>query len=142
MMFEPDERDSSVEDLARELERVARSPNSVVQVAELGDQLAGYVELSGGSFRRSRATAYLVIGVRTRAAGRGIGAALLRRAKEWAAAHGLHRLELTVMAHNDRAIRLYERMGFTVEGRRVECLFVDGQFIDELTMAAILPAPG
>ncbi len=35
--------------------------------------------------------------------------------------------------------RLYERMGFTVEGRRVECLLVDGQLIDELTMAAILP---
>jgi hypothetical protein len=33
-------------------------------------------------------------------------------------------------------------MGFTVEGRRAECLLVDGQFIDELTMAAILRAPG
>jgi len=53
--------------------------------------------------------------------------------------HDLHRLELTVMAHNSRAIRLYKRMGFSVEGRRSECLFVDGQFIDELTMAAILP---
>lgn len=139
MMFEPGERDSSVRDLARELDSAARSPNSVILVAELGDQLAGYLELTGGSFRRSRATAYLVIGVRADAAGRGIGAGLLRRAKEWAAAHSLHRLELTVMAHNDRAVRLYERMGFTVEGRRVECLLVDGQFIDELTMAAILP---
>ena len=44
------------------------------------------------------------------------------------------------MAHNSRAIRLYKRMGFSVEGRRAECLFVDGQFIDELTMAAILPS--
>jgi RimJ/RimL family protein N-acetyltransferase len=43
------------------------------------------------------------------------------------------------MAHNSRAIRLYERMGFAVEVRRSECLFVDGQFVDELTMAAILP---
>ena len=31
-------------------------------------------------------------------------------------------------------------MGFSVEGRRSECLLVDGQFIDELTMAVILPA--
>jgi len=46
------------------------------------------------------------------------------------------------MAHNTRAIRLYERMGFTVEGRRSECLLIDGQFIDEFTMAAIIPAPG
>jgi RimJ/RimL family protein N-acetyltransferase len=142
MMYEPGERDSSVQDLARDLAVVARSPNSVVLVAELGGQLAGYVELTGGSFRRSRATAYVVIGVLARAAGRGIGAGLLKQAMDWAAAHGLHRLELTVMAHNTRAIALYERMGFTVEGRRAECLLVDGQFIDELTMAAILRAPG
>ncbi len=29
-------------------------------------------------------------------------------------------------------------MGFSVEGRRAECLFVDGLFVDELAMAAIL----
>ena len=141
MMYEPGERDSSVRDLAPELAATARSPNSVVLLAELDDQLVGYLELTGGSFRRSRATAYLVIGVRADAAGVGIGTGLLRHAKDWAAAHGLHRLELTVMAHNTRAVRLYERMGFSVEGRRSECLLVDGQFIDELTMAVILPAP-
>ena len=141
MMYEPGERQSSIQDLARELASVDRSPNSVVLLAELAGELAGYVELTGGSFRRSRATAYLVIGVRADAAGSGIGTGLLRSAKDWAAAHGLHRLELTVMAHNSRAIRLYERMGFSVEGRRAECLLIDGQFIDELTMAAILPAP-
>jgi hypothetical protein len=64
MMFEPGERGGSVQDLARELAQLARTENSVVLLAELGDELVGYVELTGGSFRRSRATAYLVIGVR------------------------------------------------------------------------------
>jgi RimJ/RimL family protein N-acetyltransferase len=67
---------------------------------------------------------------------------LLRQAGNWAREHGLHRLELTVMAHNHRAISLYERMGFSVEGRRKQCLIVDGQFVDELNMAAILARPG
>jgi hypothetical protein len=31
-------------------------------------------------------------------------------------------------------------VGFAVEGHRSECLFVEGQFIDELTMATILPS--
>jgi RimJ/RimL family protein N-acetyltransferase len=141
MMYEPGERDSPVQDLARELAGLARSANSVVLLAELGDQLAGYVQLTGGSLRRSRATAYVVIGVLAHAVGRGIGTGLLRHAQAWAAGRGLHRLELTVMAHNARAIRLYERMGFTVEGRRVECLIVNGQFIDELTMALLLTGP-
>jgi RimJ/RimL family protein N-acetyltransferase len=43
------------------------------------------------------------------------------------------------MADNHRAIALYERLGFTVEGRRAQCLLVGGWFIDELYMAVILP---
>jgi RimJ/RimL family protein N-acetyltransferase len=138
MLFEPGERDTSVPALARHLEDVARSGNSAVIVAELRDGLAGYLELAGGPCRRARATGYLVMGVLAAAGGRGIGTALLAEAKRWAAAHGLHRLELTVMAHNRRAFDLYSRMGFSVEGRRSECLLVDGRFVDELYMAAIL----
>jgi RimJ/RimL family protein N-acetyltransferase len=138
MLLEPDERDSSVQALADELDAITRSENSVVIAAEADGQLIGYVELTGGSFRRNKTTAYLVIGVLTEAGGRGIGARLLSEAKRWAAEAGLHRLELTVMAHNQRAAGLYQRMGFTVEGRRAQCLVIDGQYVDELYMAAIL----
>ena len=69
---------------------------------------------------------------------RGLGTALLAEARRWAAGHKLHRIELTVMAHNHRAIGLYERAGFQHEGRRVEALLIGGQFRDELTMALIL----
>jgi hypothetical protein len=68
MMYEPDERDSPVRDLAAELASLGRSANSVILLAELADQLIGYVQLTGGSLRRSRATAYVVIGVLARAA--------------------------------------------------------------------------
>jgi RimJ/RimL family protein N-acetyltransferase len=139
MLLEPGERDTSAEALARHLGNVARSQNSVVIVAEIGGGLAGYVELAGGSFRRNRATAQVVIGVAAEASGKGIGTGLLRQARDWAATHGLHRLELTVMAHNHRAADLYQRLGFSIEGRRTECLLVDGQFVDELHMAALLP---
>jgi RimJ/RimL family protein N-acetyltransferase len=43
-----------------------------------------------------------------------------------------------VMAHNHRAIALYECAGFVREGRRVACLLIDGKFLDELYMAMIL----
>ena len=139
MLLEAGERDASVPALALELESGARSGNSVVIVAEIGGELAGYIELTGGTFHRNQATAYVVIGVLAAAGGRGVGRGLLEEAKRWAVAHGVHRLELTVMAHNHRAIGLYERTGFSIEGRRSECLLIDGQFIDELYMAMVLP---
>ena len=43
------------------------------------------------------------------------------------------------MARNHRAIALYDRVGFVHEGRRVDCLLIDGKFLDELYMAMILP---
>jgi len=139
MLMEAGERDASVPSLARELESAAESGNSVVIVAEIGGELAGYVELTGGTFHRNQATAYVVIGVLAAAGGKGVGRGLLEQAKRWAVAHGVHRLELTVMAHNHRAIGLYQRTGFSIEGRRSECLLIDGQFIDELYMAMVLP---
>jgi len=139
MLLEAGERDASVPALAGELDSAARSGNSVVIVAESGGELAGYIELTGGTFHRNQATAYVVIGVLAAAGGKGVGRGLLEEAKRWAVAHGVHRLELTVMAHNHRAIGLYERTGFSIEGRRSECLLIDGQFIDELYMAMVLP---
>jgi len=138
MLLEADERDASAQAVADELDAVRRAENSAMIVAESGDGLVGYVELTGGTFRRNRATAYLVIGVLAEASGQGVGTGLLAEAKRWAASVGLHRLELTVMAHNHRAIGLYERMGFRVEGRRSQCLVIEGQFVDELYMAVIL----
>jgi RimJ/RimL family protein N-acetyltransferase len=141
MLLEPGERDTSVEALADELKATSQSGNSVVIAAESDGVLVGYVELTGGSFGRNKTTAYLVIGVLAEAGGQGVGGGLLTEAKRWAAAHGVHRLELTVMAHNHRAVGLYERMGFSVEGRRAQCLVIDGRFVDELYMAVILDLP-
>jgi RimJ/RimL family protein N-acetyltransferase len=139
MLLEPDERDTSTQTLARHLEEVSRSENSVVIVSGQHGQLAGYVELAGGKFRRNRSTTHVIIGVLAEASGKGVGTRLLEEAKRWAAARGLHRIELNVMAHNHRAIALYERMGFIHEGRRVDCLLINGKFLDELYMAMILP---
>jgi RimJ/RimL family protein N-acetyltransferase len=48
----------------------------------------------------------------------------------------VQKLALTVFADNDRAIRLYERNGFEVEGRRSrEYRLSDGSWRDDLMMS-------
>lgn len=56
-----------------------------------------------------------MIAVVKEAEGRGVGAALLQAADDWARAQGYAALTLNVFAGNDRARRVYERAGFTVE---------------------------
>ena len=52
---------------------------------------------------------------------------------------GLHRVSLTVFAFNERAIRSYRKVGFTVEGHAREAIFRDGQYWDEIAMSILEP---
>ena len=47
--------------------------------------------------------------------GKGVGAALMRAAEDWARRNGYPRLHLNVFAGNDRARRIYERTGYEIE---------------------------
>jgi ribosomal protein S18 acetylase RimI-like enzyme len=129
MMLEPGERSTT---------NAAVTPNAGVFVADDGARLVGYVEAERGAFRRNRHSAHVVIGVLAEAAGRGLGGRLLEQMERWARRAGVTRLELTVMAHNERALRLYERQGYEVEGRRRKSLRVGGDYVDELALAKLL----
>ncbi|MEU1704006.1 GNAT family protein [Streptomyces sp. NPDC005706] len=73
-----------------------------------------------------------------RGRGRGIGT----EATRLIVAHGfeslgLHRIELAAWAHNQRALRVYEKAGFVVEGVRREVQVRDGEWADEVIMAIL-----
>ncbi len=59
---------------------------------------------------------------------------LLRYAFEEA---NLHRIELEVFAFNLRAIRVYEKCGFKLEGVRKQALYREGQWHNEHVMAIL-----
>jgi RimJ/RimL family protein N-acetyltransferase len=50
---------------------------------------------------------------------------------------GLHRVALSVFAFNERALRAYARVGFTVEGRSRESIWRDGRWWDEIHMSVL-----
>lgn len=49
----------------------------------------------------------------------------------------LHRISLTVLATNERAIRLYRSLGFAQEGTLREAVFREGTYVDLLAMALL-----
>lgn len=138
MMLEPGERNLTVEEQAQRIKNVLAHDNQIILVAEVENQLAGFLGAYGGSFRRNRHSAYIVIGIRQNFAGQGIGQQLFEALESWAVEHDLHRLELTVMCHNERALRLYQKMGYKIEGRKQDSLRIDGRYVDEYYMAKML----
>ena len=138
MLLEPDERTQSEAEVAEELRSIAARPRGIVLLADDDGDVVGYVEARGGHFRRNAHRSHVVIGVRASHAGRGIGRRLLEELERWAADQGVLRLELTVMASNERAIGLYRKVGYEVEGTRFAAMLIEGELVDELWMAKII----
>ncbi|MFC8997815.1 GNAT family N-acetyltransferase [Streptomyces rochei] len=77
-----------------------------------------------------------LIGARGR--GRGIGTEATRLIVGYAFEElGLHRVQLDAYAFNDRALRMYEKVGFVREGVRREVERRDGVWVDEVLMAVL-----
>lgn len=138
MLLEPGERLTTVAEQERRIRMILNQQNQTIFVGEDDDRLVGYVAGLGGSYRRNQHKADVVVGILQDYTGQGLGAKLLQHLEKWARDQRLHKLELTVMAHNVRAIKLYTKMGFAIEGVSSDSLFVDGRFVDELDMAKIL----
>lgn len=138
MLLEPGERTTTVDQQRERIRRVLAQANQTILVAEADGELVGYISGMGGDYRRNWRTVHIVIGILQRYSGQGIGKRMFMALEEWAVQQGMHRLELTVMTHNQRGIALYQRMGFQVEGVKRDDLFVDGGYIDQYMMAKLL----
>ena len=134
----PGERAGSVDEMRMVVERFAALPHYILLNAWRGPDAVGEAVVIGGDFSRNRYTATVGVGVLAAHAAQGVGRALMHEIESFARERRLHRLELTVMAHNSRARALYAKMGYVEEGVKRGSLFVDGAFVDEVMMAKVL----
>lgn len=131
-----DEFDPAVEREAERIRDMARRENCLFLVGLAGDRVVACLTLQGGVLARMRHVARLEIMVASDFRGQGIGEALLKRAIEWAEKNRhLSKLSLAVFEDNERAVALYQKAGFTVEGRRpAEYRERDGRWRSDLLM--------
>ena len=99
----------------------------VAFVAEIDGVLAGELTLFVDSKPRTRHCISFGLGVHPDFAGRGVGERLIRTA-----------MELEVFHDNERALRLYQRLGFEREGMKRQAALRDGQLRDVVMMAKLL----
>jgi RimJ/RimL family protein N-acetyltransferase len=138
MMYEPGERQTTVEQQVERIRAIRASDNKLTLVVEHEGQLVGYLGAMGGDFHRNHHSIHIFVGILERFTGQGLGRRLFEETERWARRQGLHRLELTVMRHNARGLALYQKMGFEIEGTRRDSLKVDGECVDEICMAKLL----
>ena len=73
--------------------------------------------------------------------GHGLGERLIRAALDAATRAGFERVSLSVYASNTRAMALYRKVGFVLEGTRVRGRKLDGAY-DDIHMMAFFTGHG
>jgi len=97
----------------------------------------GRIDFEGLDERTRSAEVMLLIG-EAESRGRGYGTdALITLLGYLFRQRNLHRVWLGVLDWNAPAIRSYEKVGFTVEGRLREDLYFDGRYHDQLVMSIL-----
>ncbi|MGD9692411.1 MAG: GNAT family N-acetyltransferase [Phycisphaerales bacterium] len=117
-----------------------QSAGEVIVAEERGEVIGAYV-LQRRTDRLAHSAYIGSVGVAPEHQGRGVGSAMMREAINRLRAEGRHRIELYVSADNPRAISMYGRLGFEIEGthRRFFRRAGEDAFVDEHSMALLLP---
>jgi putative acetyltransferase len=110
-------------------------PRWFVLLAVDGPAVVGWISTQLGAGGRAELGMGIVDGHRSA----GLGTKLLAAAVGWAEHAGAHKVELEVWPTNERAIGLYRKFGFEVEGtHRRHWRRNDGSLWDSLFMALLL----
>jgi len=137
MLYEPDERKTTIKEMEEKIEQI-NARDGVIIGAETDDELIGFISASRIPLKRVKHCVYIVVGVLKEESGKGIGTGLFEKLIEWAKNNEISKLELTVMRHNERAIDLYKKIGFKIEGIKNKSLIIDENYVDEYYMGMVL----
>jgi L-phenylalanine/L-methionine N-acetyltransferase len=113
--------------------------NSIILIALDRGKIVGHLQISMGTSPRVREIGELFIYLHQEYQNVGLGTAQMREGIRIAKERHLHRVELSVVADNHRAIKLYEKVGFEREGlKRENYVGEDGKYHDEVVMGILL----
>ena len=121
-------------------ERLAKfGPNDYGLVACVEGEIVGMLSLTATtSSPRRKHVGWLGMAVHDQWQSKGVGTALMKAAIDLADNWlDLSRLELTVYTDNEPALKLYQKLGFVIEGTHKKYAFRDGGYVDAYSMARV-----
>lgn len=105
-------------------------------VAEVNERLVGFSRCEGNNLKRMAHKVEFGVCVLKEFWGVGIGKNLLEASIHWADSNDFKKMTLYVLETNDKAIKLYEKFGFEVEGvLKKDKVLSDGNYYNTILMS-------
>ncbi len=138
MLMEPGERKLPVEKQMEIINELSNFKSGVLLVAVKKKNIVGFLGGRRSTANRNKHSIHITMGILASLWGKGIGRQLLHTFTDWAKENQLHRIELTVIEHNSKALSLYKKAGFEIEGIKQDALKIDGYYVNEYHMAKLI----
>lgn len=111
-----DEINMTLENEIEYLQNITKSKNNIIFVLDIDGEIAGSCGLTSINKKRIKHRATLGISVLKKYWGEGLGNKLIDNAIKYAKKANIKKLELEVRVDNEKAIKLYKKFGFEIEG--------------------------
>ena len=136
----PEECDEDIPQIERELALMANDAASFRVSAFYDNHMIGDLGVTAvGSRIKNHHRAYLGISIQQSYCNMGLGKRMMETALEYAKKIGFEQVELGVFSDNERAIHLYEQVGFVRYGAAPKAFKLkDGSYRDEILMVRFL----
>lgn len=139
LSFEKDEYPNTVEGQIEDIKALEGNQTNTMLLAMDGEKIVGIATISSSHKIKSRHEGELGIVVAKDYHGRGIGSELIRRLIEWAKGNGVTtRIKLDTRADNVKAVSLYLKFGFVVEGCLKNSTLLNGKYYDLYVMGMMI----
>lgn len=113
----------------------SESNRNIFLVAVVHNRIVGFTRCEGNQLNRTSHKVEFGVCVLKEFWGYGIGKNLLKEAISWADNNGIKKITLSVLETNEKAIELYQKHGFEVEGiLKRDKVLSDGQYYNTVMM--------
>ncbi|WP_238600613.1 GNAT family N-acetyltransferase [Metasolibacillus meyeri] len=136
--YEPNVQHLTVQVIRKQMAEWRKFKRQTILLCIVNGEFAGYSRINGYKEQRLQHVAAIRIGVLKNYENTGIGTSLLENSIKWAKQNGIERLEAVIMSHNSKAIALFEKQGFTAEGKKIHAVKIDNEYYDEIMYSKLI----
>jgi ribosomal protein S18 acetylase RimI-like enzyme len=117
----------------------SEKPRNLFLVAVVKNRIVGFSSCEGHTLTRFAHKVEFGVCVLQEYWGYGMGKNLLAESIAWADANGIQKITLNVLETNDKAVTLYQKLGFEIEGiLKNDKILSDGNFYNTIVMGRFM----